>query len=108
MRSLQAHFMQQNALRSEELAAVSISAVEERDFALTAAINDVWNAEVAKNRENRVEKERAERETYILTRLDAMKEREDRERLRVDELVRKEIVCMRLHAVKHARTDLRF
>lgn len=93
MRSLIEHFKRENVLREQKEAAKLITADFDGVFDAAKALNDVWNAEVAKGREIRLQKENAERETYILSRLDVKKEREDKARQRTDELVRKEMVC---------------
>lgn len=92
-RSLQEHFRQENLLREQREAAIGVSGIDDQDFVYKKALNDAWNAEVAITREIRLKKENAEREEYILSRLDAKKERDDKARQRTDDLVRKEMVC---------------
>lgn len=93
MRSLQEHFRQENVLRAQKETAVVVSGEDDQDFERIKILNDAWNAKVAEAREIRLKKENEERELYILSRLDAKKERDDERRQRVDELVRKEKVC---------------
>lgn len=93
MRSLKEHFAKENVMREQKEAAQIVTADFDGVFEAAKALNDAWNAEVAKGREIRLKKEKEERETYILSRLDLKKEREDKARRRADEMVRKEMVC---------------
>lgn len=55
-------------------------------------LNDAWNAEIALERNQRIEKQMAERREYILSRLELKEQREKEAFLAAEELVRKEKV----------------
>lgn len=67
----------------------SIEQVEEEDFQTCSAINDEWNAEVAKQREIRLTEMREERKKYILQKLLYKEEQQIKQKNYVDEQIRK-------------------
>lgn len=101
MRSIKEHFKQENELREQKEASVQVSVEDDEDFKKIETLNDAWNAEIAKLREVRVKKEKEKREVYILSRLDAKKEREEKLRQHANELVRKEMV-----GIQYARKSI--
>lgn len=92
MKSLKEHFRQENAMRRQQEEAVQEKVVDDHDFEKIKALNDAWNAKIAKKREIRLKKENEERESFILSRLEAKKEREAALGRAIDERVRKEMV----------------
>lgn len=94
MRSLRQFFKAEALLRKEKLAAVSASDEDDKEYERMKALSDVWNADLAKKREIRWAKSRAERETFILSELDRKREEDEKQRQRADELIRKEVVCI--------------
>lgn len=63
--------------------------LEEEDFKACSAINDEWNAEVAKKREIRLEEMRAKRRSKILEVLLKVEQKQEMEKARLNEYVRK-------------------
>lgn len=66
---------------------------EAADLQRCIELNAAWNASIAEIRNKRLEKEMIERQEYILSRLELKREREEREMLKAEEMVRLEKVC---------------
>lgn len=65
---------------------------EDEEFLRIKNANDEWNFEISKIRDARVARENAERKDFIMQRLDLKITREEQERERIEEIVRKEKV----------------
>jgi hypothetical protein len=63
--------------------------LEEEDFKACSAINDEWNAEVAKKREIRLTEMRAKRRSEILEQLLKTEQKQEMKKAKLNEYVRK-------------------
>lgn len=90
MRSVRAFFRDEVQRKKQIVAQELTPADEEAEFQRCSAINEEWNLEIAKIRNERIIKENAERAEFIKSRLEAKKIR-DKERIdKADEMVRRE------------------
>lgn len=73
------------------------------EFETSIALNAAWNAQIAAERQVRLDKQLAERKKYILTRLELKEERDRAAREQTEETVRREKVyfCVFLHSARH-------
>lgn len=85
-RALLKQIVQENEIRSQEI--VSQQAKEE-DFEACKAINDKWNAEIAKIRETRLAEKRKERREHILQRLLQEEQKKEEQKKALNEWVKR-------------------
>jgi small subunit ribosomal protein S26 len=90
MRSIRL-FFRQEVKRKEQIVAQELTpADEEAEFQRCSSINDQWNLEIAKIRNERLAKENAERAEFIKSRLEAKKIRDEENLRKVDAIVKRE------------------
>lgn len=90
MRSVRLFLREEVQAKKAAVLAAATPADEEAEYQRCSAINEEWNLEIAKIRNARVEKENAERRTYILQRVDDKKTRDREELEKIEARVRKE------------------
>lgn len=90
MRSVRAFFREEVQRKKEKVAQELTPADEEAEFQRCSAINEQWNLEIAKIRNERVARENAERGEFIKGRLEAKKIRDQERLVKVNENVRRE------------------
>lgn len=78
--------MQENKVQSDE---VDSEQIEEENFKACSAINDEWNAEVAKKREIRLAEMRAKHRNIVLQNLLKQEHMQEMQKTRLNKLVRK-------------------
>lgn len=93
MASLRNYFVEEKHRREEALAEKPQSIEDDADFERITQINDEWNRNVAKMRDERLKQQRIEMRERIESELEQQRQYEEDERKRVDELVLKEKVC---------------
>ncbi|EFN70205.1 Probable 28S ribosomal protein S26, mitochondrial [Camponotus floridanus] len=86
LRSYLCHFEMQNKVQLDK---ESIKQAEEEDFQTCSAINDEWNAEVAKQREVRLANVREKRKKYNLRKLLDKEKHEIKRKKYVDKQIKK-------------------
>ena len=89
MTSLISHFIQMENANKIKFDPVTVRALAEKDFVKCNEINERWNKEVAKEREQRLAKQREARTKEIMSKLEAKRERDSKLRTRVDAEIRK-------------------
>lgn len=92
MKSLHAYFREEKRKRDEALAQKPQSAEDDADFERISKINNEWNQNIAKIRDERLKAERIAMQEKILWQLDQQREYEEEQRRKTNELVLKEKV----------------
>ena len=90
MRSVRAFFRDEVQRKKQIVAQELTPADEEAEFQRISAINDQWNLEISRIRDERLIKENAERAVYIKSRLEAKKVRDQENLAKIEEIVKKE------------------
>lgn len=90
MRSVRAFFREEVEKKKQIAAEAVTPADEEAEFQRCSTINEQWNLEIAKNRDERLARENAERAEFIKGRLEAKKIREHETMMKIEETVRRE------------------
>lgn len=92
MASLRNFFAEEKRKRDAALAEKPQSIEDDADFERTSKINDEWNRNVAKIRDERLAQQRTEMRKKIEWELEQQRQYEEEERRRINELVLKEKV----------------
>lgn len=92
MKSLHAYFREEKQKRDEALAQKPQSAEDDADFERISQINDEWNRNIAKIRDERLKAERIAMRQEIQWQLEQQREYEEEQRRKTNELVLKEKV----------------
>lgn len=92
MRAVRQHFSEEKRKRDELAVEKTFKHEDDIEFEQISKINDEWNRNVAEIREARLAKQRVDEEIRILEDIEQRKERQEEERRRINELVRKEKV----------------
>lgn len=92
MTSMRAYFREEKRKRDEALAKKPQSIEDDADFERISKINDEWNQNVAKIREQRLKAERIQMHQEIQWQLEQQKEYEEEQRHKMNELVLREKV----------------
>lgn len=100
MLSLQNYFAEEKRKREEALAEKPQKIEDDADFERITQINDEWNRNVAKVRDERLKQQRIQMRQQIELELEQQREYEEEERRRLNELVLKEKVCSTQNILK--------
>lgn len=97
MRSIRTYFIEENERKKNITSADHIFTTpeqEELEFIQNKKLNDMWNSEISKVRNDRIAKENAEKHNLIMERLLAKELREEEAKKQIEAIVRKELVCI--------------
>lgn len=94
MASLRNYFAEETHRREEALAEKPQSIEDDADFERITQINDEWNRNVAKIRNERLKQERIQMREKIESELQQQRQYEEEQRKRINDLVLKEKVCV--------------
>jgi small subunit ribosomal protein S26 len=90
MRSIRAFFREEVARKKQIVAQELTPADEEAEFQRCSALNEDWNLEIARKRDERIAKENAERAEFIKGRLEEKVIRDRIKMAKFEEIVKKE------------------
>lgn len=108
MASLRNYFEEEKRKRDEALAEKPQSIEDDADFEKVLKINDEWNRNVAKIREERLTQQRIEMRKKIEWELEQQRQYEEEERRRINEMVLKEKVCKLYYNVWNIQVNSHF